>query len=178
LWIILTKEVLGIIVPSLLTISAIIEVVALALWTGGLAVLTTIVAPAIFQSSPSRESAGRMFGLILSRFHRLGWGCGIALLTAGVLRYAARNEEEVYPAEFTRYLLGLLMLGLSLYGRVVIDRRLEKLRGEMPGGIDHVPPEDPRRIEFRRLHGQSSALIVFTLLVGLAAVVLFGLEAG
>lgn len=161
----------------MLTISAIVEVLAFALWVGGLAILTIIVAPAIFQAAPSREIAGRTFGLILKRFHRLGWGCGAAILAAGALRYAARLGQETYPAEFSRYLLGLLMLILSLQTGVVIARRLEKLRREMGGGIDQIPAEDPRRVEFNRLHRQSTALTAFILLLGLVAVVLFGLDA-
>lgn len=164
-------------VRNILTISAIVEVLALALWVGGLTTLTIIVAPATFQATTSRESAGRTFGLILRRFHRLGWGCGVAILAAGALRYGARFDQELYPAEFTRYLLGLLMLILSLQTGVVIGRRLEKLRHGMGGGIDQIAVDDPRRVEFNRLHRQSTALTAFILLLGLVAVVLFGLDA-
>ncbi len=163
--------------PNLLIISAVIEVLALVLWVGGLAVLTLIVAPAVFQTAPSRESAGRTFGLILQRFNRLGWACGLAILVAGPLRYAGRFSQELYAAEFTRYLLGLLMLGLSLYTGLVLARRIERLRGEMGVGIDQLVKDDPRRVEFNRQHGQSMALTAFNLLLGLAAVVLYGIEA-
>jgi hypothetical protein len=116
-------------------------------------ILTIIVAPAIFQAAPHGRVAGRTFGLILKRFHRLGWGCGAGNPRGWALRYAARlGQETLSGRKFSRYLLGLLMLILSLQTGVVIARRLEKLRREMGGGIDQIPAEDPRRVEFNRLH--------------------------
>ena len=165
-----------IIVHNLLTISAIIEIIALIIWVGGLTSLTLLAAPAIFQTASSRENAGRAFGLILKRFHRLGWGCGVAILIAGGIRYAGRYTQQLYVAEYSRYLLDLLMLGLSLYTGIIIARRLEKLRHGMAEGIDRVANDDPRRVEFNRLHGQSTALTAFMLLLGLAMAILFGLE--
>ena len=79
---------------NLLTISAIIEILALILWVGGLASLTLVAAPAIFRTVPTREMAGRTFGVILRRFDRLGWGCGVAILLAGALRYAELGAAE------------------------------------------------------------------------------------
>ncbi len=159
-----------------LTISAIIEITALILWVGGLFSLTILAAPAIFQTAPSRESAGRTFGLILKRFHRLGWGCGAAILLAGGIRYTGRADNQLYFAEYTRYLLDLLMLGLSLYTGLILSGRLEKLRARMAEGVDRVGKDDPRRVEFNRLHRQSTGLTAFLLLLGLAMAVLFGLE--
>lgn len=167
---------------NLLTISAIIEILALILWVGGLTTLTLVAAPAIFRTVPTREMAGRTFGVILRRFDRLGWGCGVAILLAGALRYAGRATQQLYFAEYTRYLLGALMFGLSLYTGIIIARRLDKLRAAMSEGpngatgIDRVASDDPRRVEFNRLHGQSTALTAFMLLLGVVMAILFGLE--
>ncbi len=161
---------------NILTISAIIEIIALVLWVGGLAALALIAAPAIFRTASSRENAGRTFGLILARFHRLAGLCGAAILTAGLLRYQGRLSPMLYLGEYTRYLLVVVMLGLTGYTGVIIARRLDRLRGEMAGGIDLVAKDDPRRVEFNRLHRQSTAITAFTLLLGLAVAILFGLE--
>jgi uncharacterized membrane protein len=163
-------------VYNLLTISAIIEIIALILWVGGLTSLTLIAAPAIFQSAASRESAGRTFGLILKRIHRLGWACGVAILLAGGIRYVVRHNQQFYLAEYTRYILCALMFALSLHTGLIIARRLDKLRAAMADGIDRVAKDDPRRIEFNRLHSQSTAVTAFMLLLGLAMAILFGLE--
>lgn len=164
---------------NLLTISAIIEIIALILWVGGLTSLALIAAPAIFQTASSRESAGRTFGLILARFHRLACLCGVAVIVAGLLRYYGRFGPMLYLAEYTRYVIVVVMLGLTLYTGSGIARRLERLRGEMvggPGQTDLIAPDDPRRVEFNRLHRQSTAITAFNLLLGLAVAILFGLE--
>ena len=135
---------------NLLTISAIIEIIALILWVGGLTSLAMFAAPAIFQNASSRENAGKTFGLILARFHRLAYGCGGAILIAGLLRYYGRFSPMLYLGEYTRYGVVTIMLGLTIYTGFFIARRLDRLRGEMAGGIDQTANDDPRRIEFNR----------------------------
>ena len=161
---------------NLYTISAVIEAIALTIWVGGLTFITIVVAPAVFATSPTREVAGQIFGLILKRSHLIGWGCGVLILLAGLLRYLGRFSQETYPAEDTRYFLGLLMLGLSLYSGLVVTRRIERLRGDVIGGVHQLGKDDPRWKEFSQLHGKSMALTAFTMLLGLSAVVLLGLE--
>ena len=163
-------------VRHLVTISAILEILALVAWVGGMASLALLAAPAIFQAAPSRETAGKIFGLILKRFHWVAYGCGAAILIAGGLRWAGRFNHNLYAAEVTRYLIAAIMLALTLYSGLVISRKLERLREKMPSGIDRVPKDDPRRVEFNKLHGQSTALMAFCLLLGIAMAVLFAIE--
>lgn len=161
---------------NLLTYSAIIEIIAITTWIGGMAALAFIAAPAIFQTAPSRESAGKTFGLILRRFHPVMYGCGALILIAGAMRWAATFNHRLYASEITRYVIALIMLALALYSGLVISRRLEKLRGSLPGGIDRIPKDDPRRVEFNRLHGLSTTLMAFNLILGLSMAVLFAIE--
>ena len=157
-----------------LTFSAILEIIAITTWVGGMAALSFIAAPAIFQTAPSRESAGRSFGLILRRFHWVAYGCGAAILIAGVLRWG--NSYRVTAPELVRYVIALLMLGLSLFSGLVVSRKLDRVRAEMSGGIDSVPKADPRRAEFNRLHRLSTTLMAFNLLLGFALAIMFALQ--
>jgi uncharacterized membrane protein len=161
--------------PGLLTIAAILEIIALTIWVGAMASLAFIAAPAIFKVAPSRELAGKIFGLILKRFYYLAYGCSAGVLIAGALRWAG-HWRGLNAAEMVRYLIALLMLGLTLYSGLVMTRKLEKLRDEMPGGIDKISKTDPRRAQFNKLHSLSTTLMSFNLLLGLAMAVLFVLE--
>lgn len=135
-----------------------------------------IAAPAIFQTASSRESAGKTFGLILRRFHPVMYGCGALILAAGAMRWAGAFNHRLYASEVTRYVIALIMLGLALFSGLVISKKLDRLRSGMPGGIDRVPKDDPRRVEFNRLHSLSTTLMAFNLILGLAMAVLFAID--
>ncbi len=159
-----------------MTLSAILEIIAITLWVGGMAALAFIAAPAIFQTEASREKAGKMFGLMLRRFHLAAYGCGAAILLAGAMRWAGSFNHYLSASEVTRYVIAVLMLGLSLYSGFVISRKLDRLRELMPGGIDQTPKTDPNRVAFNNLHRLSTTLMAFNLLLGLALAVMFALE--
>ncbi|MBL8170201.1 MAG: DUF4149 domain-containing protein [Acidobacteria bacterium] len=161
---------------NLVTLSAILEIIAITTWVGGMATLAFIAAPAIFQTATSREQAGKTFGLILRRFHPVMYGCGAVILLAAGLRWWGSFNHRLHASELTRYVIAVLMLGLSLYSGLVISRKLDKLRADMPGGIDRIPKEDPRRATFNELHRLSTTLMAFNLLLGLALAVMFALE--
>jgi len=161
---------------SLVTYSAIIEIIAITIWVGGMSSLSFIAAPAIFQTAGSRESAGKTFGLILRRFHPVMYISGVLILLAGVMRWAGSYNHRLLASEITRYVIAGLMLLLALYSGLVISRKLDNLRGNMSGGIDRVSKDDPRRIEFNRLHRISTTVMAFNLMLGLAMAVMFALK--
>ncbi len=160
---------------NLVIISAIIEVIAITCWVGGMAALAFIAAPAIFKTAVSREQAGKIFGLILKRFHPVMYSCGAAILIAGLMRWAGAFNHFLYASEITRYSVAALMLGIALYSGLFVSRRLDRLRARMPAGVDHTPKNDPRRVEFNNLHRISTTLMAFNLLLGFAMAVLFAL---
>jgi uncharacterized membrane protein len=163
-------------VRNLLSFSAILEIIAITIWVGGMAALAFIAAPAIFKTASSREQAGKTFGLILKRFHPVMYLCGLAILIAGLMRWAGSFNHQLTATEITRYTIALLMLGLALYSGLVISRKLDLLRGRMPSGIDRTPKDDPRRVEFNNLHRISTTLMAFNLLLGFAMAVMFAIE--
>lgn len=161
---------------NLITFSAIIEIIAITIWVGGMASLAFIAAPAIFQSESSREKAGRMFGLILKRFQFVAYGCGVLILAAAGMRWSGSFSHQLTASELTRYVIAVLMFGIALYSGLIISPKLDEIREKMPGGIDRTQLNDPRRIAFNTLHRLSTTLMAFNLLLGLAMAVMFALE--
>jgi uncharacterized membrane protein len=156
---------------TLLPFAAILEILAITIWTGGLAALGFIAAPAIFQTAPSRDSAGRTFGLILKRFHWVAYACGVVILLAGVVRWM--GSYRMQAAEVVRYIIALLMLCLTLYSGLVLLRKVEKLRAALADG---AKKDDPRRAEFNGLHRRATTLMAFNVLLGFALAAMFALQ--
>jgi uncharacterized membrane protein len=152
----------------LLTFAAILELLAIVLWTGGLAVLSLLVAPALFQLASSRTEAGRIFGALLKRFHGVAYACGLAILLAGGLRWL--GGYRVLAAELVRYVIVVLMLALAAYSGFVLTPKIEKLRAE----LGNAAKNDARREQFNSQHRLATTLMVFQLVLGLALVVLVG----
>jgi len=80
---------------------------ALALWVGGLATISFVVAPAAFQQD--RPAAGKIVGAALRRFGGVEIGCGLVALAASLrLRRGGRWERTLRPVA------GTVMLALTL----------------------------------------------------------------
>ena len=147
-------------------------VLAIAIWIGGLLALGAIAAPAIFevvslrQVPDGRLLSGAIFGEVLRRFHLVSYGCGAVVFVA----LAARAVLGPRPRRFSiRLGIAVLMLGASMYSGMVLSRRIERVQHEIGAGIapSSLPAGDPRRVEFGRLHGQSTLIQLVPLLGGL-----------
>ena len=141
----------------------------LVMWIGGLATLGFVGAPAIFDLLEARDpAAGRtlaaaVFGAILARFHRVSWVLGALLL--GVLGMRAVLGPRPRRFGLRMWTTGA-MLGMSLAAGLWIAPRIETLRASTSGPIASLPDGDATKIEFGRLHGASTALMLFTLAAG------------
>jgi hypothetical protein len=140
---------------------------ALAVWFGGLLVLGTVAAPAIFdvvdarQLADGRAFAGALFGEVLRRFHLVSYGCGAVLLVT----FIARAVLGPRPRHFgIRLGIVAVMLGAASYSGIVLTGRIENLRQQMGVAPSSLPESDPRRVEFGRLHAQSTGMQVVPLL--------------
>ena len=61
------------------------------------------------------------------------------------------------------------MIGASLYAGMVLSSRIESVQQKIGGGVapSSLPAGDPRRVEFGRLHGQSTLIQLVPILGGL-----------
>ena len=148
-------------------------VLTLVVWVGGLLVLGGVVAPAIFDVTAARHVsdgrllAGALFGEILHRFDLVSYVAGTVLL----LTLAIRGILGPRPRRFAwRAALGLVMLATSLYSGLVVSRRIHQLQADIGVAPSSLAADDPRRLEFGRLHGLSTALELVPLLGGLTLI--------
>jgi hypothetical protein len=147
-----------------------LSLLLLALWIGGLAVLAGIAAPTIFNVLQAhdpvagRTLAGDVFGAVFARFQHASWIAGGLLLGLLAIR-AALGPRPRYTG--ARVLVVLLMLAASVGAALIVAPRIDRLRASVTGSISNLPDTDARKIEFNRLHGFSSGLMLFSLAAGL-----------
>jgi uncharacterized membrane protein len=149
-----------------------LEVLSLGTWVGAAFFVGVLLAPGAFALLPTRELAGSVVGMALTRLHWLAYACGPTFLAAN---FAVARQQAA--ARRWAPLLVVVMLILTMLSQHVLTPKLAALRTQMAaehGSIDHTPKEHPLRLQFGKLHGLSSALEMLVLVLGMAAVFLTG----
>lgn len=146
---------------------------ALVVWVGGLLALGAIAAPAIFdvvaekRLPDARLLSGAVFGEILRRFTLVSYAAGGLLM----LTLLARRILGPRPHRFAwRAAIVAAMLAATAYASLAVGSRVEQLQREIGVAPSALPEGDPRRVEFGRLHGLSTALQLIPLFGGLALI--------
>jgi uncharacterized membrane protein len=149
-------------------------VVALVVWIGGMTVLATIVAPSAFEVLQIREPArgralaGAVFGESLRRFSWVSYAAGVVLIGS----LAAMALMGPRPRGFgLRTAIAAGMLAIALYSGFVLSARIARLQASVPGQMQDLAADDPRRAEFGRAHGLATLLMLVNLAGGLALLV-------
>jgi uncharacterized membrane protein len=137
---------------------------SLVVWLGGITFFAFVLAPTVFTVLPTRELAGTVVNRTLPILHWMGVASGIVFLATSIA-YSAMTTGSA-QALAPRHILVLLMLVLTLVSMFAISSRMMALRAEM-GVIDTVPHDDPRRVEFNRLHQWSTRIEGSVYLIGL-----------
>ena len=132
-----------------------LAILALALWVGGIFFFAAVLAPTVFGVLPTRALAGVVVSHSLAALHWIGLVCGVVFLIASML-HAKRHDGSAEPLA-ARHVLVVLMLAITLYSQFGLGKRMLRLRDEM-GTIDLVAKDDPRRVEFNRMHHWSTRL--------------------
>src|SRR6266849_10088206 len=142
---------------------------SLVVWLGGLIFFAFVLAPTAFSPGllPTRHLAGSIVGRSLDRLHYMAIVSGIIFLIASMLynRMASGNTRPLAA----RHILIVLMLLLTAISQFAISPKMHAIRAEV-GVIDDVPPDNPLRIEFDRLHVWSEKFDAAVLLLGVVAV--------
>lgn len=141
---------------------------SLVVWLGGLIFFAFVLAPTVFLPGllPTRQMAGSIVGRSLGLLHYMAIGSGIIFLVASVL-YSRMSAGNARPLA-ARHLLIMLMLLLTFVSQFAISPKMHAIR-EQVGAIDSVPPENPLRMQFDRLHEWSEKFEEAVLLLGLVA---------
>ena len=144
---------------------------SLVVWIGGIAFFAFVLAPTVFHPGilPSRQLAGQVVSRSLGILHWMGLTCGLVFLVSSMLdSQITTGFTSVFAA---RNLLVFAMIVLTLISMFAISTRMLQLRNDMVF-IDNVPHDDPRRVEFNRLHEWSTRLEGAVLLLGLGVIFL------
>lgn len=150
-----------------------VYVLALAVWLGGMVTLGAIGAPAIFQTlqaadpAGGRAIAGATFGVMLSRFHLVAYGCGAALLVTLVVMALLGPRPKAFAI---RCAIVAAMLGVAAYSGVPVLGEIGRIQTEVGGLPSRLPEADPRRVRFDQLHLLSTRLMMLNLLGAIALV--------
>jgi hypothetical protein len=142
---------------------------ALVVWLGGIVFFAFVLAPTVFAVLPSRQLAGNVVSRALPLLHWIGIASGLVFaVTSMVQARVTAGTAEPFAA---RHLLIYLMIVLTLLSQFAVGGKMMALRTQM-SVIDDIPQEDPRRVEFNRLHQWSTRLESTVLLLGLAVLYL------
>lgn len=140
---------------------------SLVIWIGGI-IFFSVLAPNVFAVLPTRQLAGSVVNRMLPILHWMGLVSGVVFIACSMLSSMMIGFARPFS---TIRLLVLAMLVLTLISQFAIVPRMATLRADM-ANIDSVPHDDPRRLEFNRLHVWSSRLEQAVLLLGLATLYL------
>ena len=148
-----------------------LQLLSLVVWIGGIAFFAFVLAPTVFHPGilPSRQLAGQVVSRSLGILHWIGLTCGVVFLIASMLD--SQITTGFTPVFAARNLLVFVMIVLTLISMFAISTRMLELRNDM-AFIDNVPHDDPRRVEFNRLHEWSTRLEGAVLLLGLGVIFL------
>jgi hypothetical protein len=143
-------------------------VLALVVWIGGLAALGAFAAPAVFDllgpHAEGRALAGTIFGETLRRFHTATYLCGAVL----VISLGARRILGPRPRRCAiRLGVAMVMIGAAVWSGIVLSPQIEQSRQRAGGSPSTLSEEDPRRVDFDRLHALSRSLHIVPVLGGL-----------
>ena len=143
---------------------AVSQIVVAALWLGGAAFFAFAVAPSAFATLPSRELAGALVGRVLPILFWSGVVAG-ALLVA--LELGARR-----PRRRARLAAGGCLVASCLIAQLAIAPRIAEIRSALTAPLASLPPTDPQRRAFGRLHAISVAWLGAAMVGALTVLVL------
>src|SRR5271169_1544294 len=130
---------------------------SLVVWVGGIVFFAFVLAPTVFHPGilPSRQLAGAVVSRSLGILHWMGLACGVLFVVTSIINSQVVNGVAAPFA--ARNVLVCAMIILTLISMFTVSTRMLALRNHMVF-IDDVQHDDPRRVEFNRLHVWSTRL--------------------
>lgn len=146
-----------------------IIILLIVLWLGGV-MFFPILAATAFGNLSDVHAAGTVVGHCLRILHYEGIFSGALIV---ILLLIAQWVKAVPRSVIVPVVLALVMIGLTCYSQFSIIPRMEHDRIAAGGSIESVPPNDPYRMDFNRLHGRSEHVEEAVLLAGIVLVFFF-----
>jgi uncharacterized membrane protein len=152
----------------------VVRLLALVVWVGGLVFFAFVVAPVAFSVLPSTHVAGTVVAGTLAVLSWMALACGMLLVVSCAGLWVRVSQSRRLLVAELWLVLAMLLTSAVVQFRIV--PRMERDRIAAGGDVDAAPKPDPARLDFERLHPISEKLEGAVLLMGLAVVVLVGLE--
>jgi Domain of unknown function (DUF4149) len=150
-----------------------LRLLTIVVWVGGLGFFAFVLAPVAFGVLPSTHEAGLVVRGTLTVLNGIGQLCGgLFALTTVILWSRARIQARTLL--LTQLLFVVLMMVATAYVQVSAVPAMERDRIAAGGIIDAVPPGDPNRMDFERLHVRSEWAEGTVLALGFLVVMLMG----
>lgn len=141
----------------------------LAAWLGAGVLFAAVVAPAAFAVLPSRNLAGALVGRVLP----------VVLIAGVVVALAGLWLDRANAGRLPRVRRAALVVAAAAcaIAQFAVGPRIERVRQEINGPIEQLPPGDPRRAAFGRLHAASVAWLGLAMIAAATTVVLVSVPA-
>jgi len=147
-------------------LGAVLYTLILSLWSGGMAIFTFVVTPAIFRSY-SRDMAGEIVGKLFPGYFTYTLVLSALALVVFLLLNADRSKKP--------FRLSLALLTIALLANAYVSFKLHpdtvQIKQQV-ASFEREAPDSAARKEFRRLHGISAVMNLFVLVDGVALLVL------
>jgi uncharacterized membrane protein len=159
----------------MISLLRIFRLLLIVVWVGGLIFFAFVVAPVSFHVLPSTHEAGTVVAGTLSVLNHMGLICAPLFIAATGMLYIARPHSQRALASAPIF-LALGMMVATMYVQWSIVPKMERDRIAAGGDVDAAAPDNPARLDFERLHPLSEKVEGAGLFLGLAIIVLMGLE--
>jgi uncharacterized membrane protein len=143
-----------------------LQVLALGAWVGAIFYFSAVVAQTAFAVLATKDEAGLLAGQTLSQLHTLGLIAAIVYVVAGVAL-----AESIGAIKKPAMIGVVLMVLLTAISQNKVTHRMNDLRRSMVS-VEKTAADDPRRVEFDKLHAASVGLEGAVFLIGLVALFL------
>ena len=140
-----------------MTIAA-LYTLTLALWTGGMALFTFIVTPALFRSF-TRDQAGDIVGKLFPGYFTYL----LALSALALLLFFLLGAEQTTRSFRASLFLLVVAVIINAYVLFSLHPRTVEVKQQV-ASFERGAPDSPARKEFRNLHAVSAGLNLFLIL--------------
>jgi hypothetical protein len=144
-----------------------LQLATLVVWLGAAFFFSAAVAPALFAVLPSRALAGDVVGRLLPPLFYSGIVVGLLVM---ITQWRANDGWTWRGREAAAF---ITVVSCSV-AQLFIAPKIERVRAEIPGAIEVLSANDPRRVAFGRLHGASVAWLGVAMLAALVAAIIAG----
>ncbi len=137
----------------------------LGIWLGAACFLSFAVAPSAFAVLPSREAAGAMVNQTLAIVNYSGIVIGLILLASSYLPKQNFSRALLWIER----ILILVSIVACAFGQFVVGYQIQSVRAQIGRPVEEIAADDPLRIAFDSLHGQSVTALSVAMICALVA---------